>query len=61
MDMDELPKPKHLHVLGENLEAISVDELRLRVAVLEAEITRIQGEITKKQASRDAAAAFFKS
>ena len=61
MDMDELPKPKHEHVLGENLEAISVDELKLRVAALEREISRIQVEITKKQASRDAASAFFKS
>lgn len=61
MDMDDLPKPKHVHVLGENLETISVDELNLRVAALESEIARIHGEITKKQASRDAASAFFKS
>ena len=61
IDMDELPKPKHVHVLGETLEAISVDELRLRVAALESEIARIQSEISKKQASRDAASAFFKS
>jgi uncharacterized small protein (DUF1192 family) len=61
MDMDELPKPKHEHVLGENLEAISVDELKFRVAALEREISRIQAEISKKQASRDAASAFFKS
>ena len=61
MDMDDLPKPKHEHVLGENLEAISVDELKLRVAALEQEIARIQAEISKKQASRDAASAFFKS
>ncbi len=61
IDMDDLPKPKHVHVLGENLEAISVDELKLRIAALEAEIARIQADIQKKQASRDAAAAFFKS
>jgi uncharacterized small protein (DUF1192 family) len=61
MDMDDLPKPKHVHVLGENLETISVDELKLRVAALEGEIARIQSEISKKQASRDAASAFFKS
>jgi uncharacterized small protein (DUF1192 family) len=61
MDMDDLPKPKHEHVLGEKLDAISVDELKLRVAALEREITRIRGEIAKKQASKDAAAAFFKS
>lgn len=61
MDMDDLPKPKHEHVLGEKLDSISVDELRLRVVALEREITRIHGEISKKQASKDAAAAFFKS
>lgn len=61
MDPDELPRPKHVHVLGENLEAISVDELRLRVAALQQEIQRIEGEIQRKTASRSAADAFFKS
>jgi uncharacterized small protein (DUF1192 family) len=61
MELDELPKPKHEHVLGENLEAISLDELNLRVKVLTREIERIQAEILRKQASRNAADAFFKS
>jgi uncharacterized small protein (DUF1192 family) len=61
MNSDDLPKPKHEHVLGENLEAISLDELKLRVAVLEREIQRIQEEIKRKQVSRSAADAFFKS
>jgi uncharacterized small protein (DUF1192 family) len=61
MNSDDLPKPKHEHVLGENLEAISLDELNLRVAVLEREILRIQEEIVRKQVSRSAADAFFKS
>jgi uncharacterized small protein (DUF1192 family) len=61
MNSDDLPKPKHEHVLGENLEAISLDELKLRVAVLEREIQRIQEEIKRKQMSRSAADAFFKS
>jgi uncharacterized small protein (DUF1192 family) len=61
MNSDDLPKPKHEHVLGENLEAISLDELNLRVAVLEREIQRIQEEIKRKQVSRSAADAFFKS
>ena len=61
MELDELPKPKHEHVLGENLEAISLDELNLRVEVLTREIERIQAEILRKQASRNAADAFFKS
>ena len=61
MNSEDLPKPKHEHVLGENLEAISLDELNLRVAVLQREILRIQEEIVRKQASRSAADAFFKS
>lgn len=60
MDMDELPKPKTVHLLGEVLDAISVDELKLRVATLLAEINRLESEITRKQASKDAADTFFK-
>ena len=61
MNPDDMPKAKHEHVLGENLEAISLAELNLRVAVLQREIVRIQVEILRKQASRSAADAFFKS
>ena len=61
MNLDDLPKPKHEHVLGENLEAISLDELHLRVKLLAQEIERIEAEITRKQAPRSAADAFFKS
>jgi uncharacterized small protein (DUF1192 family) len=61
MNPDDLPKPKHEHVLGENLEAISLDELNLRVKLLAREIERIEVEIARKQASRSAADAFFKS
>lgn len=61
MNLDDLPKPKHEHVLGENLEAISLDELNLRVKLLAREIERIETEIARKQASRSAADAFFKS
>jgi uncharacterized small protein (DUF1192 family) len=61
MEADDRPKPKHIHILGENLEAISVDELRLRVEALKEEIVRIESEISRKQTSRSAADAFFKS
>ncbi len=61
MNLDDLPKPKHEHVLGENLEAISLDELNLRVKLLSQEIERIEAEISRKQVSRSAADAFFKS
>jgi uncharacterized small protein (DUF1192 family) len=61
MDPDERPKPKHIHVLGENLEAISVAELRLRIEALKEEIARLEADISRKDASRSAADAFFKS
>jgi uncharacterized small protein (DUF1192 family) len=61
MELDNLPKPKHEHVIGENLDAISFDELGLRIALLQQEIQRIEAERTRKQASRLAADSFFKS
>ena len=61
MEPDDLPRPRHVHVLGENLETVSLQELSLRISVLEQEIARIQSEISRKQASRSAADAFFKS
>jgi uncharacterized small protein (DUF1192 family) len=61
MERDELPKPKPAMVIGENLEAASVAELTQRVKDLETEIVRVRAELTKKEASRVAAASFFKT
>ncbi len=61
MEPDDLPRPKHIHILGEILESISLEELQLRVSVLEQEILRIQTEMQRKRVSRSAADAFFKS
>ena len=61
MDPDDLPRPKPKPVIGENLDAISVDELLERTAAYDAEIARIRSEISKKQASKAAADLFFKS
>jgi uncharacterized small protein (DUF1192 family) len=61
MDLEERPKPKHEHVIGENLEAVSLDELQARIDLLKAEVLRLETEVTRKQASRNAADAFFKS
>ena len=60
MEPDDLPrKPKIDMVIGENLDAISVAELEQRIKLLDSEIERIRTEIAKKQASRNAADAFF--
>ena len=61
MDPDDLPRPKPKPVIGENLDAISVDELHERIAAYDAEIARIRSEISRKQASKAAADLFFKS
>ena len=61
MDLDDAPKKPAGMVIGENLDAISVAELEQRIQSLESEIMRLRAEITKKQASRNAADAFFKN
>ncbi len=61
MDMDDLPKPKPVMVIGENLDAVSVAELTQRVKDLETEIVRVKAELAKKEASKVAADSFFKT
>lgn len=46
--------------VGEDLYGISLAQLRERVEVLRAEITRIEAEIGKKGAEMSAAEDFFK-
>lgn len=55
------PKKKTVHEIGENLDAFSVDELGERITLLEEEIARLETARDAKEASRAAAAAFFKS
>lgn len=62
-DEDEIfaaKKPPSQHVLGEPLDALSVDELDERVQMLRAEIERLEAARAHKSASRSAADAFFK-
>lgn len=61
LDEDGRPKPVPTHVVGCDLSAISVDELRDRVALLGAEIERLRTEERRKLASREAASSIFKS
>lgn len=61
MDPDDRPKPKPVFSVGEPLDTISVGELEQRIAAFEAEILRLKAEIARKQASKAAADAFFKS
>jgi uncharacterized small protein (DUF1192 family) len=57
---DELPKRKKAHEIGEDLAALSLDELQARIDLLQAEVRRIEDAIKAKRASAAAADTFFK-
>ena len=54
------PKKKTAHEIGQNLDALSVDELRERVGLLKEEIARLETACASKVASKEAADAFFR-
>lgn len=57
---DETVKKPRGHEVGMLLDAMSVEELTDRIAMLEAEITRLKTAIDSKKKSKSAADAFFK-
>ncbi|XWN30363.1 MAG: DUF1192 domain-containing protein [Devosia sp.] len=59
--MDDEPAPKKGYALGDDLSRMSVDELKELRQDLLAEADRIAAEIEAKDATRSAAANFFKS
>ena len=56
---EEIKKPK-THEVGMPIEAMSVEELYERIALLEAEIGRLRAAIDIRGATRKAADAIFK-
>jgi uncharacterized small protein (DUF1192 family) len=60
IDPDELPKKKITHEMGQDLALLSVAELTERIGLLKEEILRLEGEMTRKRASKSAADTFFK-
>ncbi|MBN9083709.1 MAG: DUF1192 domain-containing protein [Rhizobiales bacterium] len=54
------PRKKIVHEIGENLDMLSAGELRERVELLQAEIVRLETAAAAKDASKNAADAFFK-
>jgi uncharacterized small protein (DUF1192 family) len=58
-DEKPLPRPRG-HELGQELSMLSLDELEERIEMLEDEIERLREARARKEASRDAASAFFK-
>ncbi|WP_439624069.1 DUF1192 domain-containing protein [Shinella sp.] len=57
---DDRPQKKIAHEIGSDLSLLSVDELTARIALLRAEIERLESEKTKKGASRSAAENLFR-
>jgi uncharacterized small protein (DUF1192 family) len=60
-DDDDKPRKKIIHELGQDLSLLSFEDIEDRIAALAAEIERLKADAVKKQASRNAANAFFKS
>jgi uncharacterized small protein (DUF1192 family) len=58
---DDRPRKKVTHEIGQDLSLLSVEELSERIALLNAEIERLQQAAAKKRASKDVADRFFKS
>jgi uncharacterized small protein (DUF1192 family) len=54
-------KTKPSHEIGQNVDDLSVQELTERIAILKAEIARLEEARRAKEASLSAADAFFKS
>jgi uncharacterized small protein (DUF1192 family) len=61
IDEDDRPKKKITHEIGQQLDLLSVEELRERVTLLKEEIARLEANMTAKRASRSAAEGFFKT
>lgn len=60
MDEEQVRPKKKAHEIGEDLAALSVDELKERIEALKAEIERLEAAIRSKQATRSAADTFFR-
>ena len=58
---DDRPRRKITHEIGQDLSLLSLGELGERVALLQAEIARLEQAMAGKRASKDAANSFFKS
>ena len=58
---DDKPRRKITHDIGQDLSLLSVEDIEDRIGMLAAEIERLKMDAAKKQASKNAANAFFKS
>jgi len=54
------PAKAPTHVLGENVDALSAPELEARIEMCRVEIARLEAAKAAREATRQAADAFFK-
>ena len=59
-DDDDRPRKAVAHEIGQPLDTLSLGDLDARVALLHAEIDRLEAARAPKQAAQGAAEAFFK-
>ena len=60
VDDDDRPKKKVTHEIGQDLTLLSAAELTERIALLKAEIARLEADMARKAAVKSAADTFFK-
>lgn len=60
IDDDDRPKKKVAHEIGQDLSLLSVDELGLRIQLMQDEIRRLEADMAQKRAKRAAADQIFK-
>ncbi len=56
---DDLPRPKQVHQIGQDVSMLAVRDLDERIDILRAEIIRLEMARAAKNASRSAADAVF--
>jgi uncharacterized small protein (DUF1192 family) len=59
-DDDDRPKKKIAHEIGQDLSLLSVEEHKVRIVLMQDDITRLEADIAQKTAKRAAADQFFK-
>jgi len=57
---EDKPVKKVSHEIGADISALSVDELKARITLMQEEIGRLEAEIAAKSSSRNVAEGLFK-
>jgi uncharacterized small protein (DUF1192 family) len=60
MEEDDIVRKPATHVVGMGLDTMSVDELRMRISLLQDEIARLSSAIEARKQTRSAADSLFR-